>query len=179
MFISLKVSMLMGQFINYSALINSFLIILCFTYYVVNFGYAGSFVAAWALLQLWQEWATLWLQCAGFSLWRLLFLQTTGSRARRLQKLWQMGTVVAVPGLQSTGSIVGVHGLSCSEACGIFPDQGSNPCVLHWQANYLLLTYKGSHVEVLTTVSVGNPLASSRSLSGSPVLFGLAPSKIV
>ena len=25
--------------------------------------------------------------------------------------------------------------LSCSEACGIFPDQGSNPCSLHCQAD--------------------------------------------
>ena len=25
------------------------------------------------------------------------------------------------------------HGLGCSTACGIFPDQGSNPCPLHWQ----------------------------------------------
>ena len=24
--------------------------------------------------------------------------------------------------------------LSCSVACGIFLDQGSNPCLLHWQA---------------------------------------------
>ena len=23
----------------------------------------------------------------------------------------------------------------CSAACGIFPDQGSNPCPLHWQAD--------------------------------------------
>ena len=28
-----------------------------------------------------------------------------------------------------------MHGLSCSVACGIFPDQGSNPCPLHWQAD--------------------------------------------
>ena len=28
-----------------------------------------------------------------------------------------------------------VHGLRCSEACGIFLDQGSNPCPLHWQAD--------------------------------------------
>ena len=27
------------------------------------------------------------------------------------------------------------HGLSCSVACGIFPDQGSNLCPLHWQAD--------------------------------------------
>ena len=33
--------------------------------------------------------------------------------------------------LQSTGSIVVVHRLSCSAACGIFLDQGSNPCSLH------------------------------------------------
>ena len=33
------------------------------------------------------------------------------------------------------GSVVVVHGPSCSAACGIFPDQGSNPCPLHWQAD--------------------------------------------
>ena len=22
-------------------------------------------------------------------------------------------------------------------ACGIFPDQGSNPCLLHWQADFI------------------------------------------
>ena len=26
------------------------------------------------------------------------------------------------------GSVVVAHGLSCSAACGIFPDHGSNPC---------------------------------------------------
>ena len=31
----------------------------------------------------------------------------------------------------STGSILVVHGLSCSAACGIFPGQGSNLCLLH------------------------------------------------
>ena len=33
-----------------------------------------------------------------------------------LQQLWHAGSVVVA------------HGLSCSAACGIFPDQGSNPC---------------------------------------------------
>ena len=32
-----------------------------------------------------------------------------------------------VPGLSSCGTP-----LSCSETCGIFPDQRSNPCPLHW-----------------------------------------------
>ena len=37
-------------------------------------------------------------------------------------------------GPRHTGSAAVVHWLGCSTACGIFPNQGSNPCVLHWQA---------------------------------------------
>ena len=33
-------------------------------------------------------------------------------------------TFLVAPGLYSTGSIVAAHGLNCSTACGIFPDQG-------------------------------------------------------
>ena len=33
--------------------------------------------------------------------------------------------------LGRAGSVVVMHGLSCSAACGFFPDQGSNPCPLH------------------------------------------------
>ena len=46
-----------------------------------------------------------------------------------------MGSVVAFPGLWSTGSIVAVHGFSCSMECGIYPDQGLNLCFLHWQVD--------------------------------------------
>ena len=35
------------------------------------------------------------------------------------------------------------HGLSCSVTCGIFPDQDSNLCLLHWQADCLLLSHQG------------------------------------
>ena len=35
-------------------------------------------------------------------------------------------------GFSSCGS---QRGLSCSVARGIFPDQGWNPCLLHWQAD--------------------------------------------
>ena len=45
------------------------------------------------------------------------------------------GSVVVALRFKSTGSIVVVHGLSCLEACGIFPDQGLNPCLPHWQAD--------------------------------------------
>ena len=51
--------------------------------------------------------------------------------------------------LRSTGSrrassVIVAHGLSCSTACGIFPDQGSNPCPLHWQADSQPLCHQGS-----------------------------------
>ena len=36
------------------------------------------------------------------------------------------------------------HGLSCSVACGIFPDQGSNPCPLHRQTDSQPLRHQGS-----------------------------------
>ena len=47
-------------------------------------------------------------RCVGPSLSRPLLLRSTGSRR--------------------AGSVVVAHGPSCSAACGIFPDQGSNPC---------------------------------------------------
>ena len=52
-----------------------------------------------------------------------------------LQQLRHTGSVVVAHRLQSTGSVVVAHGLSCSAACGIFLDQGSNPCPLHWQVD--------------------------------------------
>ena len=46
-----------------------------------------------------------------------------------------VASLVAEHGLQSAGSAVVVHRLSCPVACEIFPDQGSNPCSLHWRAD--------------------------------------------
>ena len=63
-------------------------------------------------------------QCAGLSLSRPLLLRSTGSRR--------------------AGSVIVAHGPSCSAACGILPDQGSNPCPLHWQADSQPLRYQGS-----------------------------------
>ena len=53
-------------------------------------------------------------------------------------------SVVEAPGLQNTGPAVAVHGLSCSTACGILRDQGSNSCLLHWQADSLPLSHQRS-----------------------------------
>ena len=55
-----------------------------------------------------------------------------------------VGTVVVPPGLWSTGSIVVAHRFSCSAAYGICPNQGSNPCLLHWQGDSLPLSQQGN-----------------------------------
>ena len=62
--------------------------------------------------------------CTGLSLSRPLLLRSTGSRC--------------------AGSVIVAHGPSCSAACGIFPDQGSNPCPLYWQADSQPLRHQGS-----------------------------------
>ena len=63
-------------------------------------------------------------RCAGLSLSRPLLLRSTGSRR--------------------AGSAIVAHGPSRSVACGIFPDQGSNPCPLHRQADSQPLRHQGS-----------------------------------
>ena len=63
-------------------------------------------------------------RCAGLSPPRPLLLRSTGSR-------W-------------AGSVAVAHGPSRSAACGIFPNQGLNPCHLHWQADSQPLRHQGS-----------------------------------
>ena len=64
---------------------------------------------------------------AGLSPSRPLLLQSTGSRR--------------------AGSAIVAHRPSRPAACGILPDQGSNPCPLHWQADSQPLRHQGSAVE--------------------------------
>ena len=49
-------------------------------------------------------------------------------------------------------SLVVAHGLDCPSACGIFLDQGWNPCPLPWQADSLPLSYQGSPLAVIWSV---------------------------
>ena len=92
--------------------------------------------------------------CMGFSLWCLLMLQSVGSWVCRLQQLQLMGSVLSVPGLSSTDSVVVAPGLSCPRACGIFPDQALNPSLLHWQADSLPLSHWGCPTPVSFICSV-------------------------
>ena len=49
---------------------------------------------------------------------------------------WELLFIVMCGLLTAVVSLVAEHGLRCSVACGIFPDQGSNLSPLHWQADY-------------------------------------------
>ena len=108
---------------------------LSFKKFLIYFQLCWVFVAAWTFFQLWRAGASLQLCCASFSLWWLLLLLSTGSRVCELQQLQREGSEVLVPRSQSTDSVVVAYRLSCSTASGIFPDQGSNPCLLHWQVD--------------------------------------------
>ena len=50
-------------------------------------------------------------------------------------------------GFSSCGSVVVVRGLSCPSARGIFPDQGLNLYLPHWQVDSLPLGHQGSPVD--------------------------------
>ena len=86
-------------------------------------GCVGSSFLCEGFLQLRQAGATLH-RGARASHYRSLSLRSTGSRR--------------------ASSVVVAHGPSCSAACGILPDQGSNPCPLHWQADSQPLRHQGS-----------------------------------
>ena len=54
--------------------------------------------------------------------------------------------------LGCAGSVAVVHGLSCLEACGIFPDQGSNLCPPALQGRFLIPEPQGKfHISVFKT----------------------------
>ena len=76
-------------------------------------------------------------RCAGLSPSRPLLLRSTGSRR--------------------AGSVAVAHGPSYSAACGIFPDQASNPCPLHWQADSQPLRHRGSPRAVFKVQVAGLP----------------------
>ena len=94
--------------------------------YILFLAVLGLCCCVWAFSLVAARRGYSLLRCAGFSLRWLLLLRSTGSR--------------------HAGSVVVAHGLSCSTACGIFPDQGSNMCPLHWQADSQPLRHQGSPV---------------------------------
>ena len=91
---------------------------------LIYFWLCWVFVSVWGLSLVAASGGHSSSRCAGLSLSRPLLLLSTGSR-------------------RASSAIV-AHGPSCSAACGMFPDQGSNPCPLHWQADSQPLRHQGS-----------------------------------
>ena len=96
--------------------------------------------------------------CAGLSLSRPLLLRSTGSRR--------------------AGSVAVAHGPSCSAACGIFPDQGSNPCPLHWQAYSQPLRHQGSPTLLLLKGGCEGAMDFSLSSAHPYLMLGLRMKKV-
>ena len=98
-----------------------------FLFYLFISGCAGSLLLCTGSLYLWRAGALLHCRarvshCGGFS--------RCGAQARGHTGFSSCSSRALEP-----GSVVVVHGLSCPAACRIFPDQGSNLCPLHWQAD--------------------------------------------
>ena len=87
----------------------------------------------------------LGLRCykrASFSCSKWGLLSSCGRRASRCTGFSCCRAQVL--GIQA--SAVVAHGLSGSGACGIFLDQGSNSCPLHWQVDSYPLNHQGSPI---------------------------------
>ena len=90
--------------------------------------------------------------CMGFSLschkWRVF---SSGTRASYCGGFscgaWALGSVdFSSCGSQALEHRLNnvVHGVSCSSVCRIFPDSGSNLCLVRWQVDSLPLSHLGS-----------------------------------
>ena len=124
--------------LHFLALIINILLVWCFRIYLVLF-FLKLIIYLFIFYFFWLCWVFVSVRglslvvasgghsssrCAGLSLSRPLLLWSTSSRR--------------------AGSVVVAHGPNCSAACGIFPDQCSNPCALHWQADSQPLRHQGS-----------------------------------
>ena len=120
------------------------ILLLCCNFKVLPiFGYAESLSLHGGLLSCGEQgrysvcssWAS---HCSGF------YVEALG-----LSGMW--ASVVVARGLHSCGSRALEYRLSScsagaqlvSTACGIFPDLGSIPCPMHWQADSLPLNHQG------------------------------------
>ena len=87
-----------------------------------------------------------WLCWVFVSVWGLSLVAASGGHSSS----WCVGLSLSWPlllrstGSRCAGSVVVAHAPSCSVACGIFPDQGPNPCALHWQTDSQPLRHQGS-----------------------------------
>ena len=101
--------------------------------------------------------------CVGFSL-------VVGSRDCSLVAAWQQLQKLLC--LWSTGSVVVAYKFSCPITLGIFLDQGSNSCLLHWW----ILNHQASQEVPLHLLCVGVPRDSF--VDGNQVVCPLASHRL-
>ena len=89
-----------------------------------------------------------WLQCAGFSLLWLLSW-STGSKASGFSSCGTWAPQLQLLDPKAQAQSLQLTDLVVPIACGIFLDQGSNPCLLHWQVDSLPLNNQGNHRHLL------------------------------
>ena len=133
----------------------------CFTFYLF------VCVCVCVCVCFWLHWVLvsvcglfLVAECGGYSLIAVLRL------------------LIAMAALELRGSGVAAHGLSCPEACRIFPDQGTNPCPQCKQAYFQPLDHQGSprqrDLMNILEMFLPNPSCTLKSLEDIFVLFCFA-----
>ena len=120
------------QITGHHSVLFFFLIFYLLFIYYFYFWLCWVFVSVWGLSPVAASGGQSSSRCTGLSPPRPLLLRSTGSRR--------------------SGSAVVAHGPSRSVACGILPDQGSNPCPLHRQADSQPLRHQGSPIIPFFTV---------------------------
>ena len=78
--------------------------------------------------------------------------------------------------LRSTGSVIVAHGPSRSATCGILPDQVSNPCPMHWQADSQPLRHQGSPTVYFKLIKTYVHSHTKTLLCNPPLLYILSQS---
>ena len=76
------------------------------------------------------------------------------------------------------GSVVVAHELSCSVACGIFLDQGSNLWPPHWQANSYPLQPQKSASRHLKRSTILDNQENTNHIQGPMVMSTMVPSHV-
>ena len=105
---------------NLAILVNYFILFICFKIFAcTRSSLLSGLFYSWGKQRLLSSCGAQASHCGGFSCCRA----------------WALGCM---------GSVVVVHRLNCSAACGIFPDQGSNLCLLYWQVNSYPLSHQGN-----------------------------------
>ena len=118
-------------------------------YFIISvLGCTGSWLLSKGFLWLQRMGATL--RCGAQAFHRGgVFLQSMGSGACGFQQPRHRGLLAVARGLQSMGSVTVIQDLRCSVVCGIFSEQGSNLCSLHWHADSLPLSHQESSMNVI------------------------------